>query len=332
MKYSLGIGLTNNCNLLCPHCYRNKDKISNVSLKDIKTLFRYFPINSVGMGTGENILNPEFDEILEYLSKQDIKLSIASNGLTLTSLCEEKLAFFNDVEVSVDFPTERGQDSFRGSGNWSLIHQAIERCKDLGINMSLLATMMSINYQYMKDLVSLARSFDLNLRVAVYQAVFSDSYRLSYDQFWQGFKDLLSTGELISCSEPVVRAALGLNPVYSPCGHKSIRINPLGQISPCVYYNGTHTTHSLHTINDLSDLGEDILNTYYFMLSREIPSEAKDCPCQGGCFSRRALDGNLNAHDFYCPWARGEEMKLEYHQAVETDLVRSENNCNIIVK
>lgn len=332
MKYSIGIGLTNNCNLCCPHCYRDQEKISSISLGDIKTLFKSISIKSIGMGTGENILNPEFHEILNFLSDKDINLSLASNGLTLTTISERELKLFNDVEVSIDFPTEKEQDKFRGRGNWKLVHKAIDRCKDLGVNLSILTTLMSVNHDKMKDLVGLAREHDVNLRGSVYQSVNSQEFELSYEQFWKVFKDLLETGELISCSEPVVRAVLNLEPVYSPCGHKSIRINPRGQLSPCVYFGGISGSEPLLTIKDLPDLGEDIINTYYFKQFRETPQEVESCPCKGGCSGRRALKGNLNTHDFYCPWARGEQIELPYTKADTTNLVRSENNCNIIIK
>ena len=36
MKYSVGIGLTNDCNLSCAHCYRDTTNISYMSLAQIK--------------------------------------------------------------------------------------------------------------------------------------------------------------------------------------------------------------------------------------------------------------------------------------------------------
>jgi MoaA/NifB/PqqE/SkfB family radical SAM enzyme len=332
MKYSVGIGLTNNCNLSCPHCYRDQEKISNISLEDIKTLFKTIPIKSIGMGTGENILNPEFHEILDFLSDKDINLSLASNGLTLTEISKEELKLFNDVEVSIDFPTEKEQDKFRGKGNWKLVHKAMDRCKDLGVNLSILTTLMSVNYDKMKDLVNLAREHEVNLRGSVYQSVNSQNFELNYKQFWRAFKDLLEAGELISCSEPVVRAVLNLKPVYSPCGQKSIRINPHGQLSPCVYFGGNSGSEPLLTIKDLPRLGEEIINTYYFKQFRDTPKEVESCLCKGGCSGRRALRGDLNGHDYYCPWSRDEQLELNYTKANITNLVRSENNCNIIVK
>ena len=72
---SLGIGLTSDCNLDCAHCYRDQDKIVNLTLADIQQVCGSLNINSIGFGTGENGLNPEYFKILEYLQTKKIKLS-----------------------------------------------------------------------------------------------------------------------------------------------------------------------------------------------------------------------------------------------------------------
>jgi MoaA/NifB/PqqE/SkfB family radical SAM enzyme len=190
---------------------------------------------------------------------------------------------------------------------------------------------MSNNYDKMDQMVDLARFHDVNLRACVCQSVNTDKYHLKYDEFWEGFRLLLAAGKLISCSEPVVRAVLNLGEVYSPCGYKSIRINPRGQVIPCVYW-GMNTTDQIPLIKDLPMLGEKVIDTKQFTLARQIPPAAADCPCKGGCASRRLISGNLNAHDEYCPWCRGDHIELEWQAGPSIDLVRINNNCTTIVK
>ncbi|MFL7810659.1 MAG: radical SAM protein, partial [Anaerolineae bacterium] len=147
--FSIGIGLTNDCNLSCAHCYRPTDQVYCLSLEEVQTICRHLPVSAMGMGTGENSLHPQFFEIVGYLRTQGIKLSMASNGYSLTTLPEEVLCAFHDVEVSIDYPSERDQDLFRGQGNWREVHAAIERCQALGIEVSILATLMNTNYDQM---------------------------------------------------------------------------------------------------------------------------------------------------------------------------------------
>ena len=326
MGFSVGIGLTNDCNLNCAHCYRPTDQIYRLSLAEVQTICQHLPVSAMGMGTGENSLHPQFLEIVEYLRGQGIKLTMASNGYSLNTLPDEYLRAFHDVEVSIDFATEEEQDALRGQGNWRDVHAAIERCRNLGIEVSILATLMSTNYDQMDQLVQLARSRGTNLRVNVYQSVQTDRFELSYEQFWDAYRRLFASAQLVSCTEPVVRAVLGLSPVFSPCGRHSIRFTPRGRVTPCVYW-----PQSSLTIEDVPRLGEGIIDTPEFQAARQVPSSARDCPCQGGCASRRALAGDLDQHDKYCPWVRGEEIHLDIEMAPQKDLPRGKNVCTTIV-
>jgi MoaA/NifB/PqqE/SkfB family radical SAM enzyme len=266
---------------------------------------------------------------VSYLYKHHVKLSIASNGHSLTTIPDDLLRAFHDVEVSIDFASEAEQDAFRGAGNWALVHRATERCQELGIEVSILATLMRNNYDQMDKLVTLARRNGTNLRVNAYQAVKTDAFRLTYEEFWEGYRRLFAEGLLISCSEPVVRAAMGLDDVRSPCGRHSIRFNPRGQIIPCVYWPVDR--RSVLHVTDLARLGEAVLESDGFRAARQTPPSAADCPCRGGCASRRALHGNLDAHDDYCPWVRGDTIELSWRPAPAKDLMRSGNVCTTVV-
>ena len=351
MGYSVGIGLTNDCNLTCAHCYRDTLRVDRISLAQVRQICEALPVDALGMGTGENALHPEFVPIVRYLSARGVKLSIASNGYSLTETPDDVLRAFHDVEVSIDFATEAEQDALRGPGNWALVHRAIARCQGLGIEVSILATMMRTNYDQMDRLVALARVNGVNLRVNAYQAVKTDAYRLSYEQFWEGYRRLFAEGLVVSCSEPVVRAALGLGGAPSPCGHRSIRFNPRGMIIPCVYWplgsdalagdvaqDATlalravrHAGAAAPQIADLARLGAGVFDSPAFQAARFVPPSAADCRCRGGCAARRALSGRLDSHDEYCPWARGAEIQLDWRPAPAKDLMRSGNVCTTVV-
>ncbi len=329
MGYSVGIGLTNDCNLGCAHCYRDTERIWALSLDQVKRICETIPVDSMGMGTGENALHPEFIPIVEYIRERGIKLSIASNGYSLTTIPDEILSSFSDVEVSIDHPSESEQDAWRGVGNWKLVHQAMERCRRMGINVSILATLMKTNYNKMDQLVGVARQNEVNLRVNAYQAVKTDAYLLSYQEFWEGYRRLFAESKVVSCTEPVVRAVMGFEQVGSPCGRNSIRFNPRGQVIPCVYWPTGPTR--VADLEDLFRVGEKVIEDDAFISARSIPDSASDCLCLGGCASRRALRQDLDAHDPYCPWVRGDRIDLRWEEGPSKDLMRSGNVCTTIV-
>ena len=83
-------------------------------------------------------------------------------------------------------------------------------------------------------------------------------------------------------------------------------------------------------IEDLATLGEAVMESETFRAAGVVPLAAADCPCQGGCASRRALMGGLDAHDDFCPWSRGESLVLDWRPAPAKDLMRSGNVCTTV--
>src|SRR6516225_9288829 len=100
--FSIGLGLTNDCNLACAHCYRDTDRIDHLSLDDVRRICESVPVRSVNLGTGENGLHPEFHIILRYLRERGTTLALTSNGYTAAVLSEEELCSFADLEFSLD--------------------------------------------------------------------------------------------------------------------------------------------------------------------------------------------------------------------------------------
>src|SRR5579862_742010 len=77
---SLGLGLTNECNLTCSFCYRDPTRADRLSLDQVKEVMESLPVRSVNLGTGENGMHPDFKAILSYLQTQPVKITITSNG------------------------------------------------------------------------------------------------------------------------------------------------------------------------------------------------------------------------------------------------------------
>src|SRR5262245_54312435 len=84
--FSLGLGLTNECNLKCAFCYRDPNRADRLSLDQVKSVMEHLPVRSVNLGTGENGMHPDFRAILAYLQTQSVKLTITSNGHSVAVL------------------------------------------------------------------------------------------------------------------------------------------------------------------------------------------------------------------------------------------------------
>jgi radical SAM protein with 4Fe4S-binding SPASM domain len=332
MGFSVGLGLTNDCDLKCAHCYRPQGKTYNLTLRDVELICESLEIGSVGLGTGENGLNPEYLPIIDYFRERLIPVTLASNGFTVQTTPDEILRTFREVEFSIDFPTDKEQNAFRGEGNWRRVLSGIEKCIKLDIEVSILSVLMNLNYDKLGELAKLAGSFGCNLRVNVFQPVRNRDYMPAYDQYWEAFHILFDHAALISCTEPLVNTFSGLNTLDgSPCGCKSIRITPLKEVLPCVYWPGEKVS-----LAELVNLKESVFDSPHFVESRRIPVECQPCPyvtnCRGGCRSRALLLGEADSPDTFCPLRRERFEQLNFTSNCDKKLLRSQSICTTIVK
>ena len=328
--FALGLGLTNECNLACSFCYRDPARMDRLSLEQVRSVMESLPIRSVNLGTGENGMHPQFHEILTYLRNLPVKLTITSNGHSAELLADNELRAFHDIEFSLDYPNELEQDTQRGSGNWALIHDQAARCVRLGLPVTFVAVMMKSNYLRLTEVARVARRYQAPLRINVYQAVRSDLYALSYDQYWEGFRALLAETDVIAIGEPLVRAMAGLPPRTGGCGVSTVRVTPRATAQPCVYWPGAGEPLSL-----LVSLRSGVVETSPFLEARSVPEACRSCvyleSCYGGCAGRRRIQNTLDQPDFYCPVVRGEVQKLEVRMAAARELPKGESSCTTIV-
>ena len=327
---SLGLGLTNECNLTCAFCYRDPTRTDRLSLHQVKSVMECLPVHSANLGTGENGMHPEFKAMLAYLRNRAVKLTITSNGHSVAVLEDDELRAFHDIEFSLDYSSQAEQDAQRGPGNWELIHQQAERCVRLGVPVTIVAVMMKSNYLRLADVAQVAKRFGAPLRVNVYQAVRSDLYALSYEEYWQGFRQLFERTDVIAIGEPLVRAMAGLPRLDGGCGVSTVRVTPRATTQPCVYWPG-----SGEPLSELILAGPKILNSAPFEQARTLPDACQPCElrdtCHGGCAGRRRLQGALSQPDPYCPIIRGERPRLQIRMAADRDLPKLSSSCTTVV-
>lgn len=329
-RFSLGLGLTNECNLACSFCYRDPTRTDRLTLGTVQDVMAALPVRSVNLGTGENGMHPEFRAMLALLRAQPIKLTITSNGHSIAALDDADLASFAEVEFSLDYPTRAEQDAQRGAGNWDLVQEQAARCRRLGVRVTIIAVMMRSNYDRLADIATVAAAFDAPLRLNVYQSVRSDAFALTYDEYWAGFQALFARTDVIAIGEPLVRAMAGLSPRRGGCGVGTVRVTPRGTVQPCVYWPGGG-----EPLDILLQAGPAIVETEPFADARSLPPACHGCEheaaCHGGCAGRRRLMDALGEPDPYCPVIRGDDRRLSIRMAPQRDMAKLESACTTIV-
>lgn len=329
-SFALGLGLTNECNLSCAFCYRDPSRVDRLDLEQVRAVLDRLPVQSVNLGTGENGMHPQFREMLALLRARDVKLTMTSNGLSVALLADDELRSFHDVEFSLDYPTREEQDAQRGPGNWDLVHAQAERCRRLGVPVTIIAVMMRTNFRRLAEIARLAGQYAAPLRVNVCQSVRTDTFSLTYEQYWEAFELLFSETDVLSVGEPLVRAMLGLPRGAGGCGAGTVRVTPRATVQPCVYWPGPGEPLSV-----LLETGADVVATAPFRAARSVPAACEPCEfrdaCGGGCAGRRQLDRALDRPDRYCPIVRGERPRLAMRLAPGRDLPKAGSACTTVV-
>jgi radical SAM protein with 4Fe4S-binding SPASM domain len=200
----------------------------------------------------------------------------------------------------------------------------------LGVPVTFIAVMMKSNYRRLADVARIANQFAAPLRVNVYQAVRSDIYALTYQEYWEAFRLLFAKTDVIAIGEPLVRAMADLPPLPGGCGVATVRITPRATVQPCVYWPGSGAP-----LSDLAAAGLQILNSSPFEQARSLPEACRPCDfresCRGGCAGRRRLQGGLSEPDSYCPIVRGDRPRLDIRMAAGRDLPKLSSSCTTVV-
>jgi len=216
-------------------------------------------------------------------------------------MSDDELRMLRDIDFSLDFAEKKAHDEWRGDGNFQDVITGIERCLDKGLNVSIATTLMNANYHQIPNLLKIAQSYGILLRINVYKAVRDKSLRLNYTEFWDSIKIILSSGKLVSCSEPIINALLqsGSSSSGAPCGKQSCKIDSQGYIYPCVYWNEP-TSHVSMLPDRQTGKTQDILTE----CPNTIPRPCLTCDalsiCRGGCMARRLYGNGLENPDEFC--------------------------------
>lgn len=209
VSYSIGVGLTSACPYSCPHCYSGAGR--NPVHLDTARLFRFIDglrVSAINLGTGEASMHPEFHRVVDGILERGVPLALTTAGPSLDALPDRVLKGFHDVDVSIDFPEAESHDAVRGSGAFRKALDGIIRCRELGVTVSVAMCLMRSNAELVCRMCELIRELAVPLRVNVYKPVFLPELKPSFDLFWSSVQALFKETRIVSCSEPVVNAAL----------------------------------------------------------------------------------------------------------------------------
>jgi len=166
-KYNLiGWGITERCNLTCPHCFSSAKKTADDEFTTDECRVVIDALARVGVGTigwtgGEPLLRKDLEELMRHAASYGIASSITTNGIPLTRRRAKSLsaAGVKTIQISLDGSTPEKNRNIREARlkDFDLVINGVKYCLELEITVNLAMIVCRATLDDVKDYVAMAR-------------------------------------------------------------------------------------------------------------------------------------------------------------------------------
>jgi len=240
--HKVAIEITQNCNLRCPACPRQHNKITgeSMSLAKVKHILNQLPMLRLIhiIGQGEPLLHPDIFEILKLGKSKKIKFVMVTNGLLLSEENIKRLANVPIIEISIDSPNPEGYKKIRGA-DLELVINNLKKLKQLrkDIYLRVQAIIMEDNIEDLPGFIDLAKETGADEIRLFYLISFNRETDKWESEKFKKLDEKLQTTRDLAAKEGVKLEATPLfqkprvctEPWFQP------RITLNGDIYPCCY-------------------------------------------------------------------------------------------------
>lgn len=322
IKWKIGWGLSNRCNMACKFCYSRKVRREQKNLDNIIQIGVDFvqrnrdKIDSINFGTGEPTVEPAFFRFCDQLNKvaPNVTLGVTTNGNLAKAVNDPYnmdvfIRCIEDVDVSLDFGNAEQQDESRNcEGAFKGVIETLKLCQKFGKNATVVSVMHKFNCSYsnFSSMIRIARLYNASFRINILRPTVDFSFALPYKNLKDNFINLIHEYEVESIADPLLAALVEADcPNGDPTAESSFRILPNGYVTPSTYLlDANWQAKRLDEIDNIDSMHE--LDSFKTIKSVEIPYSCEKCTmrekCKGGVFDRRWLwYYDFSENDPYCP-------------------------------
>lgn len=161
----IGIGITERCNLSCPHCYSSAKKTSEGEfttdeLREIIDILAEIGVGYIGWTGGEPLLRKDLEELIVYAGELGIGSGITTNGIPLTRTRVESIAQsgVKAVQISLDGSTPEKNRRIRQARleDFDLIINGLKYSIEAGITVNLAMVIGADTLDDVRDYIAMA--------------------------------------------------------------------------------------------------------------------------------------------------------------------------------
>lgn len=312
----ISMNITKKCNLRCKQCFSDSGELrtKELSTLDIYKLFDEMNKNGtfyICIGGGEPFTRSDLFDILKYGKKQQLAISVVSNGLLIT---KEKIDKLNDLDLDYLWISFEGlkenHESLRGPDTFEKTIEKLDLIDKYYNGKTALR--MSINKNNINDidgLVKIAEKYNINLIRFTPLLSFGRAKdknltinQEQYIQFLHKMKEIHSdTVEIVYPNMPHSKIWVGTNGFGCHCGKEAIWIDEVGNISPCIFWGEEYNIGNIKNDNYMNLWNKSV--EISSITGNAICENCKNYKlCRGGCRARVLFESNnLDDVDPLCP-------------------------------
>lgn len=300
-EYNMHLYLTNECNLMCPHCYmfagkKDKDELSSTEVFEILKNFKSIGGLGVVLSGGEIALRKDLVDIIKFANSLELKVDILSNGTLLTpGIIKQISPYIERAQISIDGYSEESNSKVRGFGNFDKSLQAVDLLFKNGVKTEIAITPFpNPNLEKeVDDYVSFCKSINLKYDGKVKTKITTDIFegrtinpsieeKEKYSEITEQIEITLLGGK--SRNDGFVYAAR-MQAINDNCSFGNINITSNGDVYPCAKVGQTTKFGNIRTDSFAEIVQKSKRLQEYSDVNNLIP--CKDCElkyiCGGGC-------------------------------------------------
>lgn len=246
----LTIYLTNQCNLSCGYCMFASgspmpDELTTEEILDLVKQGVDLGIQEVVLTGGEPLEREDLDQIITYIKANALKLTIDTNGITLT---EERIIKWvnlgvNELELNLDSFDRETNDTLRGEGTYDQTMRVIEWCKKHKLTFTIASVICKPNFSQHKRLgeyilsLGAERYSGSEIRMLGRALETKEMFELTREE---NIEVILYTDlwKQLNCPHRQSKPATDVNPMSGEAfdcniGMAALVISPTGNMIPC---------------------------------------------------------------------------------------------------
>lgn len=138
--------VTYRCNLDCRYCGVCREEVRDADTDRVLEIVDHLAhagTRFLELSGGEPLMRTDIGQVIDACSSRGIHVLLSSNGLLIPQRLPD-LGNASEIQISLD-GTREVHDAIRGTGTFDQVVEAVERCKEAGINVCFSAVISRFN-------------------------------------------------------------------------------------------------------------------------------------------------------------------------------------------